>query len=39
VALVDGVALRHPIQALLSQLRAGVASEVAPERGDMERLG
>jgi hypothetical protein len=35
VALVDGIALRHPIQALLSQLRA----EVAPERGDMERLG
>jgi Fe-S oxidoreductase len=31
VALVDGVALRHPIQALLSHLRVGVASEIAPE--------
>ena len=37
--LIDGVALRHPIQALLSHLRAGVASEIAPERRDMERLG
>ena len=39
VALVDGVALRHPIQALLSHLRVGVASEIAPERREMERPG
>ncbi|MGF7212580.1 FAD/FMN-containing dehydrogenase/Fe-S oxidoreductase [Skermanella aerolata] len=39
VALIDGVALRHPLQALLSHLRVGVASETVPERREIERPG
>jgi Fe-S oxidoreductase len=39
VAGIDGVALRHPLQALLSHLRVNGASEIAPERKQMEWPG